>query len=195
MLRRTFRLMAPLDAGDHVLGAEHAPVTVVEYGDFQCPHCKKAVGAVKVLLARFGAQVRFAFRHFPLEGVHRHALLAAEAAECAGAQGRFWEMHDLLFERQDRLQRLYLFDLAVELGLDMSRFAADLDAEIYLHRVREHQRSGAASGVRATPTFYVNGTLLDVSYGLRALTVGVEAALRRNAGKPGVQPAAVWPPP
>ena len=102
-------------------------------------------------------QVRFAFRSFPLEGVHPHALQAAEAAECAAGQGKFWEMHDLLFEKQEHLKLRQLFEYAKTLGLDMARFTAEMDDEIYLQRVREHQRSGDASGVRATPTFFVNG--------------------------------------
>jgi protein-disulfide isomerase len=177
MSRPSFRLSEPLSAVDHVLGPDHAPVTVVEYGDFECPHCKQATGTVKLMLARFGPQVRFAFRHFPLEGVHPHALRAAEAAECAGGQGRFWEMHDLLFDRQEHLKRSQLLAYAGELGLDLAKFTAEMDDEIYLQRVREHLESGAASGVRATPTFYVNGALLDVSYGLRALIDAVETAL------------------
>lgn len=180
MQRQAFRLVEPLGPADHVRGPEHAPVTLVEYGDFECPHCKKAVGAVNLLLARFADQVRFAFRPFPLEGVHKHALLAAQAAECAASQGKFWEMHDLLFERQEHLKLRQLFDYARTLGLDMARFTAEMDDQIYLQRVRENQRSGDASGVRGTPTFFVNGELVDVSYGLRALLDAVEGALGRE---------------
>ncbi len=176
-MRQAFRLIEPLGPADHVRGPEHAPVTIVEYGDFECPHCKQAVGAVKLLFARFAEQVRFAFRPFPLEGVHPHALRAAQAAECAAGQGKFWEMHDLLFEKQEHLQRHQLFDYARTLGLDMARFTAEMDDEIYLQRVRECQRSGDTSGVRGTPTFFVNGHLLDVSYGLGALSDAVAAAL------------------
>jgi protein-disulfide isomerase len=177
MLRQAFHLVEPLGPADHVRGPDHAPVTVVEYGDFECPHCKQASGAVKLLLARFGERVRFAFRPFPLEEVHPHALRAAEAAECAAGQGRFWEMHDLLFEKQGHLELRRLFDYARSLGLDMARFTAELDEDIYLQRVREHQQTGKASGVRATPTFYVNGRLQDVSYGLGALFAAVELEL------------------
>jgi protein-disulfide isomerase len=172
-----FTLSPPVGPADHTRGPAHAPVTIVEYGDFECPTCKQATGAVKLTLARFEPQVRFAFRHFPLEEVHPNALRAAEAAECAGGQGRFWEMHDLLFDRQEHLKSSQLLGYAGELGLDLAKFTADMNDEIYLQRVREHQESGAASGVRATPTFYVNGALVDVSYGLRALIDAVEAAL------------------
>ena len=178
MRQQTFQLAESVSSADHVLGAQDAPVTVVEYGDFECPSCKQAVGAVKLLLARFEQRIRFVFRHFPLEEIHPHALAAAEVAECAGAQGKFWPMHDLLFERQRRLELTQLHDYARMLELDMARFTAELSDEIYLQRVREHQRSGQSSGVRATPGFFVNGRIQDVSYGLHSLFEAVEAELR-----------------
>ena len=121
-----FTLTPPVGASDHLFGAPHAPVTVVEYGDFECPNCKQAVAAVKMLLTHFENRVRFAYRHFPLENVHPHAELAAEAAECAGGQGRFWEMHDLLFEHQSHLKTEHLLGYAERLQLDMARFNAEL---------------------------------------------------------------------
>ena len=172
-----FRLTAPVTPVDHVLGPEHAPVTVVEYADFECPNCKQAAPAVKLLLGRFAERVRFAFRHFPLEEVHPHALLAAEAAECAGAQGQFWPMHDLLFEHQLQLRANQLHGYAERLRLDMARYTAELDDQVYLQRIREHQRTGRDSGVRGTPTFFVNGKIQDVSFGLHALFDAVEALL------------------
>jgi protein-disulfide isomerase len=172
-----FQLTAPVTPVDHVLGPEHAPVTVVEYADFECPNCKQAAPAVKLLLERFAERVRFAFRHFPLEEVHPHALLAAEAAECAGAQGQFWPMHDLLFEQQLHLKTNQLHGYAERLRLDMARYTAELDDQVYLQRIREHQRSGRDSGVRGTPTFFVNGKIQDVSFGIHALFDAVEALL------------------
>ena len=177
---QSFNLTETANSTDHVLGASGARVTLVEYGDFECPHCKQAAGAMKLLLARFEQRVRFIFRHFPLEEVHPHAMHAAQAAECAGAQGKFWQMHDLLFENQGHLKPEQLAGLARRLGLDMARYTAELDDEIYLQRVREHQASGNASGVRATPTFYLNGRLQDVSYGLHVLLESVEAELMRQ---------------
>jgi protein-disulfide isomerase len=162
---------------DHVLGPEHAPVTVVEYGDFECPNCRNAMPAVKMLLKRFENEVRFAFRHFPLEEVHPHALVAAEAAECAGAQGKFWQMHDLLFENQSHLKPKHLLLYAEQLGLDMAQYVAAMDDEVYLQRVREHIDSGRRSHLRATPGFFVNGKIQDVSFGLHSLSDAVEAAL------------------
>jgi protein-disulfide isomerase len=132
---------------------------------------------VKLLLERFDQKVRFAYRHFPLEDVHPHALLAAEAAECAGAQGKFWEMHDLLFAHQDHLKLPQLHSYAVQLGLDMALYTAEMDDHVYLQRVREHVRSGLDSGVRGTPGFFVNGAIQDVSFGMRNLFDAVESAL------------------
>ncbi|MGB6452374.1 MAG: DsbA family protein [Steroidobacteraceae bacterium] len=170
-------LTLPVNSNDHVLGDPHAPVTVVEYGDFECPTCKQAAPAVKLLLERFQNRVLFAFRHFPQEMAHPHAIQAAEAAECAGAQGRFWSMHDLLFEHQTHLDRKHLFGHAKKLELDQARFAADMDDEVYLQRIRDHIDTGRLSHVRATPGFFVNGTIVDVSFGLRGLFDAVEAAL------------------
>ena len=176
-----FRLTAPVTPVDHVLGPEHAPVTLVEYADFECPNCKQAAPAVKLLLERFAERVRFAFRHFPLEEVHPHALLAAEAAECAGAQGQFWPMHDLLFEQQLHLKTNQLHGYAERLRLDMARYTAELDDQVYLQRVREHQRSGRDSGARGTPTFFVNGRRHYGAYDLESLTAAVKVARARSA--------------
>jgi protein-disulfide isomerase len=174
-----FTLTIPVAPTDHVLGPRHAPVIVVEYGDLECPNCKQAVSAVKQLLTRFENKVCFAYRHFPLEGVHPHAELAAEAAECAGEQGKFWEMHDLLFDNQNHLKLKNLLDYAQRLGLDMPQFNAELIDHVYLQRVREHLQSGHDSGVRSTPTFFVNGRLQDVSFGLKFLFEAVETALHQ----------------
>ncbi|HEY5809250.1 MAG TPA: thioredoxin domain-containing protein, partial [Povalibacter sp.] len=147
-----FELTLPVTAVDHSLGPDRAPVTLVEYGDFECPNCKQAAPAVKLLLERYAERVRLVFRHFPLEEVHPHALHAAEAAEAAGAQEKFWEMHDLLFENQRHMKEPQLRGFAERLGLDMARYTAEMDDEIYLQRIREHQRSGHDSGVHGTPT-------------------------------------------
>jgi protein-disulfide isomerase len=180
MNERAPQLTAPVDRVDHVLGPRGVAVTVVEYGDFECPNCKQAASAVKLLLARFEDRVRFAFRHFPLEEVHPHALLAAEVAECAGAQGKFWQMYDLLFENQTHLTAHHLRGYAERLDMDMARYTGEMDDHIYLQRVREHMASGRESGAHATPTFFVNGRTQDVSFGLRALFDAVEAVLNRN---------------
>jgi len=174
-----FDLSVAVSAIDHVLGSAHAPVTVVEYGDFECPNCKQAAPAVKLLLEHFAGRVRVVFRHFPLEEVHPHALHAALAAEAAAAQGKFWEMHDLLFENQLHLRLAQLRGYAERLELDMERYESEMNDELYLQRVREEIDGGRHSGVRATPTFFVNGRLCDVSFGLQALGNAVDAALNR----------------
>ena len=173
-------LTTPVTAVDHQLGPEHAPVTVVEYADFECPICKQAAPAMKLLLRHFPEEVRIVFRHFPLEGVHPHALAAAEAAEVAGAQGKFWEMHDLLFANQLHLKANNLRSYAEQLRLDMSRYTAEMDDEIYRQRVREHIESGRQSGVRSTPGVFINGAVQDLSAGMQPLFDAVEAVLRRR---------------
>jgi protein-disulfide isomerase len=169
--------MSPVTHADHILGNEHASVTLVEYGDFECPNCKQAAPAVKLLLAHFAGRMRFVWRHFPLEEVHAHALHAALAAEAAGAQGRFWPMHDLLFENQSHLKDPQLVAYAERLELDTARFRADMAHDAHLQRVREHAADARASGARGTPTFFVNGRLQDVSFGLEALHKRIESLL------------------
>jgi protein-disulfide isomerase len=172
-----FELSLPVGGADHLLGPSHAAVTVVEYGDFECPNCKQAAPAVKLLLQHFNGRVRFAWRNFPLEEVHRHALHAALAAEAAGGQGKFWPMHDLLFEDQAHLGPPQLRHHAQRLELDMTRYDIEMKEEYYLQRVREHLESGRASGVRGTPGFFVNGAIEDVSFGMQRLFDRVEALL------------------
>lgn len=171
-------LAVPLSATDHMLGSGHAPVVVIEYGDFQCPTCKQAAPAVKLLLERFANRVCVAFRHFPLEQAHPQALGAAEAAEAAGEQGKFWEMHDLLFANQNHLDTHHLQGFAGRLALELPQFTAELDDHVYLQRIREHQDSGRRSRVRGTPGFFVNGRIVDVSFGIERLFDAVGAALR-----------------
>jgi protein-disulfide isomerase len=167
---------------DNALGPTHAAVTLVEYGDFECPNCKQAAPGVKLLLARFAGRVRFVFRHFPLEEVHPHALHAALAAEAAAGQGKFWQMHDLLFENQQHLKARQLRGYAERLELDLVRFDADMADEIYLQRVREQMEGGRRSGVRGTPTFFLNARIKDVSFGMQSLEGAVESALKQARG-------------
>ena len=174
-----FELAVPVGPADHVIGAAHAKVTVVEYGDYECPNCKQAAPAVKLLLKDFADNLRFVYRHFPLEAVHPHALNAAEAAECAAAQGKFWQMHDLLFENQHALKGHHLREYAERLELDMVKFNAEMNDHIYLQRIREHIRSGEESGVRATPAFFVNGKIIDTSFNIRVLFDAVRAVVKK----------------
>jgi protein-disulfide isomerase len=157
-------LTPPVSARDHAAGPEGAPVTLVEYGDYECPYCGMAYPIVKRAQQKLGSRLRFVFRNFPLAESHPHARLAAQAAEAAAAQGRFWEMHDLLFEHQDALEAKDLVSYAKSLGLDTAQFARDLEAGTYAKRVRDDFRSGVRSGVNGTPTFFVNGHRYDASW-------------------------------
>jgi protein-disulfide isomerase len=171
-------LIEPVGDADHLLGSAQARVVVVEYGDFECPNCKQAAPAVEMLMKRFEGQARFVYRHFPLEEVHRHALHAAEAAECAGAQGKFWDMHQMLFDHQHALELADLRGYAQHLGLDMTRYGMEMTDHVHLPRIRRDIDSGKRSGVRSTPGFFINGIRQDVSFGLRLLFDATEAALK-----------------
>jgi NhaA family Na+:H+ antiporter len=155
---RAALLDPPVDPDrDHVRGPVDAPLTLVEYGDFECPFCGRATGVIEELRERFGDRLRYVFRHVPLLDVHPRAELAAEAAEAAAAQGRFWEMHDRLFAHQDRLAVVDLLDHAAAIGLDVQRFSRDLGDARHARHVRDDAVSAEASGVTGTPTFFVGG--------------------------------------
>ncbi len=169
-------LAAPVDPGrDHMRGPASAPVTVVEYGDFECPFCGQAEPAVRELLAGHG-DVRYVWRHLPLNDVHPHAQLAAEAAEAAAEQGKFWAMHDLLFEHQGDLQARDLIRYAEELGLDVERFRDHLRRRAGAARVAEDVDSADLSGVSGTPTFFINGRRHYGAYDISTLSAAVKAA-------------------
>lgn len=174
---RTDPRLHPDEATDHIRGPAGAPVTVIEYGDFECPACVRAQGALPDLLAHFGSQVRFVFRQFPLRDLHPLAELAAEASEAAAAQGQFWPMHARLFAHSPHLKTKHLLEHAGQLGLDMARFQNELKDHVYLQRVQEHVQAGQQLGVRQTPSFYVNGVLTDVSLGLQQLQAAVNRVL------------------
>jgi Na+/H+ antiporter NhaA len=187
--RRPAVLDPPVDSEvDHIRGPADAPLTLVEYGDMECPFCGRATGVVSELRHRFGDELRYVFRHLPLLELHPHAQLAAEAVEAAGAQGRFWEMHDLLFAHQDQLDATDLLDHAAVLGLDLERFARELGAGTYGQRVRDDVAGAEASGVTGTPTFFVNG----VRHEGPAATDALAAALLRTdpRGAPAERPEA-----
>jgi protein-disulfide isomerase len=173
-------LAVPLEPTDHGMGSEIARITVVEYGDFECPSCKVAATTPMLLLERFPNKVRFVFRHFPIVEAHPHALMAAEASEAAAAQGRFWAMYHMLFEHQAHLKDKDLHRYAEELGLDMARYTAEMDDHIYLQKVREHIEGGRRSHIRATPTFFLNGVVQDISFGMKALHDAVANAVGRS---------------
>jgi protein-disulfide isomerase len=171
------KLKPPVGANDHVQGSAKAPVTLVEYGDYECPYCGEAYSVVKALQERLGDQMRFVFRNFPLAQAHPHAEHAAEAAEAAAAQGKFWEMHDMLYENQDALEDEDLVRYARALHLDVPRFVKEMKAGTYTERVREDFRSGVRSGVNGTPSFFINGARHDGAYDLASLLAAIEEAV------------------
>ena len=167
---------------DHIRGNPDAPLTLVEYGDFECPFCSRATGTVKELQAQLGDDLRYVFRHLPLPDVHDHSELAAQAAEAASAQGAFWEMHDLLFAHQDRLEYEDLVAYAGELGLDVDRFADDLHEGRLAARVRRDVASADASGARGTPTFFVGDRRHVGPYDARTLAAELNALRSTRVG-------------
>ena len=158
------RLTPPVGPSDHVDGPADAPVTLVEYGDYECPFCGAAYPVVKAVQHALGARLRFVFRNFPLAEIHPHAQHAAQAAEAAGAQGKFWEMHDTIFEHQDALEDADLVGYAKALGLDAARISQELRDGTFVKRVRDDFRNGVRSGVNGTPTFFVNGERYEGSW-------------------------------
>jgi protein-disulfide isomerase len=176
---RSARLAVPVGERDHVRGPAEAPVTLVEYGDFECPYTRRARPVVRRLGQDFGDRLLLVFRNFPLSRIHPHAQAAAEAAEAAAAQGRYWEMHDLLLENQRHLEDEYLKRYAQQLGLDTERFERELAQHAHARRVREDLRGGLKSRVRGAPTFFVNGLRHDGPNDLAAeVRRGASGALR-----------------
>ena len=175
---RPTTLAVPVTDRDHAIGPPDAPVTLVEYGDYECPYCGRAAPVVRELLRRFDGRLRFVFRHLPLTDVHAHAALAAQAAEAAGAQGRYWEMHDLLFERQDALDPVAIRGHAERLGLDVAAFEADLRDGRHAGRVAQDVNTAEEAGVAGTPTFFINEVRYRGAYDIDAMETLVRRVLR-----------------
>ncbi len=183
------RLTEPIGPRDHVLGTPAALAALVEYGDYECPHCARAHYEIAEVLRRVGNDVRYAYRHFPLTHLHPHALLAAQAAEAAGSEGRFWPMHSMLFANQSTLELADLMGCAEAIGIDAHRFARDLQEGTYLPKIETDFRSGASSGVNGTPAFFLNGVRVDGPWDADSLTAAIQqtvvhgspVALRRPA--------------
>jgi protein-disulfide isomerase len=171
------QLTIPVGEHDHVDGPASAPVTLVEYGDYECPYCGAAYPIVKEIQQRLGDRLRFVFRNFPITTAHPHAEHAAEAAEAAGAQGKFWEMHDYLYEHQRALVDRKLEEYAAAVGLDVEQFDRDMESQAYRERVRADFMSGVRSGVNGTPSFFINGRRHNGSYDLETLLGALEAAM------------------
>lgn len=164
----------------HSLGPAQAPVTLTMYGDFECPYCAEAAEIISDLRDAFGQNLRYVFKHFPLTDIHEDAEAAAQAAEAAGAQGRFWRMHNVLFRHQDDLSVEGLLELAGEIGLDLDRFEADLIEGRFLDRVRADVFEGEELGVDSTPTFFINDVRFEGPTDLEALSTAIQDTLDRE---------------
>jgi len=176
-IRPEAQMTVPVSADrDHIQGPDGAPVTLVEYGDYECPYCGAAYPVLKEIQAQMGDGLRFVFRNFPITSSHPHAEKAAEAAEAAATQGHFWEMHDQLYEHQQQLTGEHLHAHAQALRLDLKRFDQDLADNVYAPRVREDFMSGVRSGVNGTPTFFINGGRYAGSHDLDSLLSAVRSA-------------------
>jgi len=163
---------------DHVLGRPDASVTVLEYGDYECPYCRGAARDVAEMLGRYPASVRFVFRNFPIAQLHPHAEQAAEAAEAAGAQGKFWPMYELLLQPASRLELGSLLDYAADLGLDLGRFRDEVTGRAYTGKIERDIQEGIRDGVNATPKFYVDGERIDGKLPLEGVEDAIRAAVR-----------------
>ncbi len=183
------RLAVPVSDRDHIRGPMNAPVTLVEYGDYQCDNCGEAFPIVQRVRARLGDQLRFAFRNFPLVEIHEYAAIAAEAAEAAGAHGKFWEMHDTLMQNQTALTPEDLIGYAQRLGLDTDRFTRDLENHTFAQRIIDDFQGGERSGVEGTPTFFIAGVMYEDSYDFESLMDALTRAEgRAERRKPRGQP-------
>jgi protein-disulfide isomerase len=169
------RLSEALSARDHLRGLRSAAVSLVEYGDFECPYCRAAEPIVTGLMEALGDQLSVTFRHFPMTEVHPHGQHAAEVAEAAAAQGKFWEMHDMLLANQHALDDASLLKYAADLGLDVERVRRELASHEYAGHVAEDRASGLASDVRGTPTFYIDGARYDGSVALGQMLAAMRA--------------------
>jgi protein-disulfide isomerase len=171
------KLRVPVTQRDHILGPAKARVTLVEYGDYECPHCALAHPIVNAVRDHFGSELRFVFRHFPLTQTHPNAETAAESAEFAGAHGRFWEMHDGIYENQDQLGLTLLFSLVAALGLPETDLRDALATSAYQPKVRADFLGGLRSGVNGTPSFFINGERHEGSYEFATLVAAIGAQL------------------
>jgi protein-disulfide isomerase len=173
-------LKAPVTPEDHIQGLENAAATLVEYGDYECPHCAQAYSIIERVQKHFGKGLRFVFRNFPLNQMHPHAESAAETAEFAGAHGKFWEMHDGLFENQERLGVPFYLELAQKLSLSPAELRQSLEEGKYKSRVRADFSGGVRSGVNGTPTFFINGKRHDGPFDYESLVEAIEEAIGRQ---------------
>ena len=151
------QLTLPVNSHDHILGNPDSPLELVEYGDYECPYCGRAFPIVKDIQQQLGSNLKFVFRNFPLSKIHPNAFLAGVATEAAGLQGKFWEMHDIIFQNQKSLNAENILHLAGRLGLDIGRFSNDIQQKELIDKVEKDFETGIRSGVNRTPTFFING--------------------------------------
>jgi protein-disulfide isomerase len=178
-------LKIPVTQADHIRGPATAPITLVEYGDYECPHCALAYPIVNQVELTFRGSLRFIFRHFPLTEVHPHAEIAAESAEFAGSAGLFWEMHDALFENQSRLSITTILLIGAGLGLPETAMRNALETGQYRSKVRSDFMGGVRSGVNGTPAFFINGARHDGAYDYASLVAGIQERITAHAtGRP-----------
>lgn len=177
MTQRT-RLVVPVSERDHRQGSDSAAVTLVQYGDYECPYTRRSTWVVQAIQQELGEQLRFVYRNFPLTEIHPHALHAALAAEAAAVQGKFWEMHDYLFHHQHTLEDAALAEFAGAVGLDVQQYTRDMAERRSLARIEEDVESGERSGVQGTPTFFINGVMYRGSWEQDALLPALQAASR-----------------
>jgi protein-disulfide isomerase len=177
------RLSEPVGPQDHVIGRTHASAQLVEYLDYECPYSARAHYEVAEVLRRVGPDVLYVARHFPLTQVHPHALLAAQAAEAAASQDRFWPMHSMLFENQDGLEPEDILHYAEALGLDLDRFKHEIRTRAHLPKIQEDFRSGVRSGVRGTPTFFLDGVCVERGWDADSLTAVIVEVLHRGVAR------------
>jgi protein-disulfide isomerase len=175
-------LKTPINQNDHIRGPANGPVSLMEYGDYECPHCGLVHPIVKQVQSHFRRQLRFVFRHFPLSEVHPYAEIAAESAEFAGAAGLFWDMHDALFENQSALNVPTIFLLGTALGLPEAAMRQALETGEYRNKVRSDFMSGVRSGVNGTPTFFINGVRHDGAHDYASLVSGIQMRLAAATG-------------
>jgi protein-disulfide isomerase len=177
-MMRHISLAIPVSERDHIQGPATAAVTLVQYGDYECPYTRRSTWVVQALQQELGEQLRFVYRNFPLTEIHPHALHAALAAEAAAAQGKFWEMHDYIFHHQHALEDADLAEFAEAVGLDLQQYTRDMAERRALARIEEDVESGERSGVQGTPTFFINGVLYLGSWEQDAFLPALQAASR-----------------
>jgi protein-disulfide isomerase len=174
------KLTVPVTIGlDHIRGSVNAPITIVEYGDFECPYTGMAYPVIKELMRLFNEKIYFVYRNFPLNDIHPHAQHAAEAAEAAAAQDKFWQMHDYLFEHQKALGDHHLLEYAQKVGLNINRFKKEMSGHIYAPLINKSLKSGIDSGVEGTPTFFINGERYEDSWDLDTLSSFLKKSLNQ----------------